>query len=130
MPNTTIARPPGRCYTESGSGFSRIATRRGGDTGMKFEVELVPSAETDLDYYGKYEQGIILDALTTFLETDAHIGTRRRKRLRANPLAPWELRVGDFRVFYEITEPQRVRVLAIGHKQHNDLLIRGERIIL
>ena len=97
---------------------------------MMFEVELVPSAEGDLDHYGKHEQRIILYALTTFLATGADVETRRRKRLRANPLAPWELRVGDFRVFYEITEQRRVRVLAIGHKEHNDLLIRGERIIL
>ena len=34
------------------------------------------------------------------------------------------------RLFYEISGRQRVRVLAIGHKEHNDLFIRGERIVL
>jgi mRNA-degrading endonuclease RelE of RelBE toxin-antitoxin system len=35
--------------------------------------------------------------------------------LRPNPLVPWELRIGDFRVFYEIRE-KAVRILTIGHK--------------
>jgi mRNA-degrading endonuclease RelE of RelBE toxin-antitoxin system len=97
---------------------------------MRFEVILVPSAEGDLEHYTKREQGIILDALRAFLGEDADRETRRKKRLRDNPLAPWELRVGEFRVFYEIAEHQLARVLAIGHKQHNDLFIRGERIDL
>ena len=47
--------------------------------------------------------------------------------MRPNPLAPWELRIGDYRVFYEIGE-DIVRVLAIGHKLHNELFIQGQRV--
>jgi len=43
-------------------------------------------------------------------------------------LAPWELRPGDFRVFYEIPEAGVVRVLAIGHKTHGELFIGGRRV--
>jgi hypothetical protein len=33
--------------------------------------------------------------------------TRNRKPLRDNPLADWELRVGRFRVFYEVDAEER-----------------------
>ena len=95
---------------------------------MKFEVKLVPSADGDLDYFKAHEQKAIIDAISKFLEVDADVETKRKKRLRPNPLAPWELRIGDYRAFYEIKGDRLVRVLAIGHKQHNELFIRGERI--
>ncbi len=48
-----------------------------------------------------------------------------------NALAPWELRVGDFRVFYDINvEEESVVILAVGHKVHNKLFIGGEEIEL
>ena len=97
---------------------------------MRFEVILVPSAEGDVAHYAKRQQTVLLDALAVFLETDPEVETRRRKRLRDNPLAPWELRIADFRVFYEVTAGKQVRVLAIGHKVHNDLFIRGERVLI
>jgi hypothetical protein len=61
---------------------------------------------------------------------DAATSSRRRKRLSTNPLAPWELRVGDHRAFYEVGADATVVVLAVGVKQHNDLWIRGRRVML
>ncbi len=95
---------------------------------MKFEVRFVQSADQDLESYTAREQRIILAAITDSLEADADMEGKRRKRLRPNPVAPWELRIGDYRVFYEITEAGLVRVLAIGHKVHNELFIRGQRV--
>lgn len=97
---------------------------------MKFTVHLVPSADQDLDGYRAREQRIILDAIAKLLVTDADKESKKRKRLRANPLAPWELRIGPFRVFYEIRPGRQVRVLAVGHKQHGDLIVRGQRFEL
>ena len=57
--------------------------------------------------------------------------TRHRKLLRENPLADWELRVGRFRVFYDVDAANRlVRVLAVGVKAGNKLLIGGEEVAL
>ena len=95
---------------------------------MKFELNFVQSAIEDLDYYKAREQRIILDAIEGFLCSEADVPSKRSKQLRANPLAPWELRIGDYRVFYEIKPEGRVRVLAIGHKAHNELIIRGQRV--
>jgi mRNA-degrading endonuclease RelE of RelBE toxin-antitoxin system len=57
------------------------------------------------------------------------VETRHRKRLRPNRLAEWELRIGDFRVFYDVDcEAQRVKIAAIGYKEGSTLIIRGEEI--
>ncbi len=95
---------------------------------MDFSVRFVPSADQDLAWYRVNEQRVILSAISTFLGVDADIETKKRKQLRPNPLAPWELRIGKYRVFYEIKEQHIVRVLAIGHKVHNQLLIQGQGV--
>jgi mRNA-degrading endonuclease RelE of RelBE toxin-antitoxin system len=97
---------------------------------MEFDVRFVPSADDDLDHYRGGEQKLILDGIVRFLGTDADVTTRRKKQLRPNPVAPWELRLGAYRVFYELREPRRVRVLAVGHKVHNDLFIRGRKVTI
>ena len=97
---------------------------------MKFNVELTHSAERDLAYYTKYEQRVIVKSILKYLQVNANIQTRRRKQLRPNPLAPWELRIGDYRAFYEIEKGHEVNVIAIGHKEHHDLFIRGEEVDL
>lgn len=58
--------------------------------------------------------------------------TRNRKPMRPNPVAPWELRIGNLRVYYEVQdEPApKVMILAIGIKERNEVLIGGERIEL
>jgi mRNA-degrading endonuclease RelE of RelBE toxin-antitoxin system len=96
---------------------------------MKFEVSFTPSADEDLACYRTYQQKIIARGISRFLEVDAHVETRRRKQLRPESLAPWELRLGHYRLFYEI-RGSSVRILAIGHKEHNDLFIRGEKVEL
>lgn len=64
------------------------------------------------------------------LRTDAETESKRRKRLRLNRLAPWELRLGKYGVFYEVVSAGKVRILAVGYKEHNDLFIQGERMEL
>jgi hypothetical protein len=52
--------------------------------------------------------------------------------MRLNLLAPWELRIGDLRVYYDVEEqPEpKVLVLAVGIKDRNRLLIGGKEIQL
>ena len=55
---------------------------------------------------------------------------KHRKQLEENSLAPWELRVGDFRVFYDVdVAEETVIVIAVGHV-HNTLRIAGEEFEL
>ena len=95
---------------------------------MEYTIEFGQSASDDLNYYEKYDQKIIVKAILEYLNADANIETRKRKQLRPNPVAPWELRVGKYRIFYEITESQIVKILAVGHKEHNELFVRGRKV--
>jgi len=54
--------------------------------------------------------------------------TQNRKPLRPNPLASWELRIGDLRVYYDVEEDpeQLVLIAAIGIKIRNRVYIEGE----
>ena len=56
--------------------------------------------------------------------------TRNRKELRKNPLASWELRLGDLRVYYDVRDDAVVIVQAVGRKQRNELWIGSERVEL
>lgn len=95
---------------------------------MPFEVILTPSAEADLDHFKPSERRLLFDSFRRYLQHDANVEGRRRKRLRDNPLAPWELRVGNYRVFYQLGEETTVKIVAVGYKQHNELFIRGRRV--
>lgn len=97
---------------------------------MPFEVKFSSSAEIDLGYYKAFQQRIIIDGVRLHLLADADKPSKRRKKLGENPLAPWELRLGDYRAFYEVEDDAHVKVVAVGHKEHNDLYIRGEKVQL
>lgn len=58
-----------------------------------------------------------------------NVPTRNRKPLRNDVEDRWELRIGDFRVFYRVLfDEQSVVVTAIGRKSHNRLLIDGQEV--
>lgn len=52
--------------------------------------------------------------------------------MRPNPVAPWELRIGTLRVYYDVQEEpeQVVKVRAVGVKYRNRLRIGDEVIEL
>ena len=72
----------------------------------------------------------MLNAVKVRLQYEPLRETRTRKPLRPNPLAPWELRVGALRVFYEVDarEPDLVNILAIGIKSGNRLIVAGKEL--
>ncbi|MBM4123121.1 MAG: hypothetical protein FJ249_11095 [Nitrospira sp.] len=58
--------------------------------------------------------------------------TRHKKPIRPNPVAPWELRVGSFRIYYDVQDDLEPVVLirAVGVKERNRLKIGDEEIRL
>jgi mRNA-degrading endonuclease RelE of RelBE toxin-antitoxin system len=52
--------------------------------------------------------------------------------MRPNPLAPWELRIGNLRVYYDFEDSpeQVVFIRAIGIKERNNVRIGKEVIKL
>jgi mRNA-degrading endonuclease RelE of RelBE toxin-antitoxin system len=96
-----------------------------------FVIQFSPQALDHLRYFPKRDQQIILNAIEVHLSDQADKQTRKRKKLEENPLAPWELRLGDFRVFYDIdSEKPLVIIVAIGKKNHNILRIAGKEVLL
>ena len=93
-----------------------------------YEIEFTPSAHKDLKALKKPEQTEVLEGIETQLRHEPTVETRNRKRLDPNDIADWELRVGKFRVFYDVDEGVKiVSIEAIGFKRGNVLFIRGER---
>ena len=99
---------------------------------MAYRVEFTKSAEKHFADLTAHQQAIALDAIKAQLRHEPTRETRNRKQLRPNPLAPWELRVGFLRVFYEVDalQPDLVNVLAIGIKKGNQLIVSGKEIRL
>lgn len=98
---------------------------------MAFTIEFSPDARDHLRSLKKRDQQAIVDAIADQLTQQPDQPTKHRKRLDDNPVAPWELRIGDFRVFYDlIRDDQVVAVVAVGQRFHNRLLIGGEEIEL
>ncbi len=66
------------------------------------------------------------------LTSEPAVQTRNRKRLRPNQVAEWELRVGAFRVYYDvIDEPEPVVIIrGIGVKDREKTYAGGEELPL
>jgi mRNA-degrading endonuclease RelE of RelBE toxin-antitoxin system len=93
-----------------------------------FRIELTPEATDDLESIRTFAQRRLVTAMELQLAHEPSRETRNRKRLRPNDLAEWELRVDEFRVFYDLLEEDEVvKIVAIGLKEGNDLFIHGER---
>jgi len=60
------------------------------------------------------------------------VGCELACRPGRNPIAPWELRIGRLRVYYDIEDsPEKlVTVLAVGIKDRNRVLVAGEEMEL
>jgi hypothetical protein len=78
------------------------------------------------------QRSIVFDTVDGQLRHEPSVETRNRKPMRPNPIAPWELRIGDLRVYYDIAEEpaQLVTVLAIGVKDRSRVLVGGKEIVL
>jgi mRNA-degrading endonuclease RelE of RelBE toxin-antitoxin system len=72
----------------------------------------------------------VVDDIERQLSFEPQLATRHRKRLRPNVLADWELRIGDFRVYYIVAdEPEpTVSIIAVGRKLRNRVFIAGEEL--
>ena len=96
-----------------------------------FEIEFTPEAIDDLKSFRKSEQQAVFDQINEQLFYEPMADTRNRKKLRSNDVAEYELRVGKFRVFYDVDEPTKtVKIEAVGYKQGSRLFIRGKEYSL
>src|SRR5256885_15287508 len=72
---------------------------------------------------------IVYEGIEAQLTHQPLVETRNRKLMRPNPLAPWELRLGDLRVYYRVTEEPKkiVEIAAVGIKRREQTWVRSGR---
>ena len=99
---------------------------------MAYKIDFAFFAKEHLKHLTATQRAAIFDAVKKQLVHEPFVETRNRKSLRENPIAPWELRIGDLRVFYDLSpeEPNVVEIVAVGIKRENRLLIAGKEIKL
>jgi len=78
------------------------------------------------------QRTLVFDTVDRQLAYQPTLETRNRRPMRPNPVAPWELRIGNLRVYYDaadLPEPV-VSIRAVGIKYRNRVLIGGEEVQL
>jgi mRNA-degrading endonuclease RelE of RelBE toxin-antitoxin system len=90
-------------------------------------IEYETEAQGHLRRLTARQQSLVLDTVAKQLAHEPGVETKNRKPMRPNPLAPWELRIGDIRIYYDIVETTVV-VLAIGTKERSKVRIGGELV--
>jgi len=88
-----------------------------------YQIRFARDVEKDLKKLLAYHSAMVFDAIETQLAAEPATPARNRKLL-VNLIPPWtaeppiwELRVGDYRVFYDVSEEERtVYVRAIRKK--------------
>ncbi len=95
-----------------------------------YGIEYTREAIQDLKWFKKHEQALSVDAINTQLRYEPSIETRNRfpQREDESKIANWELRVADFRVYYNVDEQVWiVRIERITEKRNNMDFFRGRR---
>lgn len=96
-------------------------------TAIVFEIEFTDQAIEDLQWFKKYEQNVIIDGIEVNLLYEPTIETRNRKPLRQNNTAEWELRLGEYRVLYNVDQLVRiVSIERVAAKPGNKYMFQGE----
>jgi mRNA-degrading endonuclease RelE of RelBE toxin-antitoxin system len=97
----------------------------------RYRIEYSPPCQDHLAALSVRQRALVLDTVDIQLAHEPAVVTRNRKPLQPNPLARFELRIGDLRVYYEVVKKRRVvEVRAVGIKDRNRIFIGEEEIDL
>jgi len=99
---------------------------------LPYRIEYSPETEKHLRVLTARQRVTVLDGVDEQLRHEPTAEARNRKPMRPNPLAPWELRIGNLRVYYDVEdEPESiVQIRAVGIKERNRVRIGKEVIEL
>lgn len=94
---------------------------------MAYQITITDVATSHLRALSARDRRAVEAAIITKLVDQPTIQTKAVRRLRPNPCAEYELRVGRMRVLYNIDEDRaEVVLLLIGVKSGNKLIVEGE----
>lgn len=90
---------------------------------MPYQVIISPTAANHIRGLTARQRSIVIEAISQQLTNQPTVETRNRKRMRPNPLASWELRIGELRVYYDVEEEPEaiVEILAVGIKDRSQV---------
>jgi mRNA-degrading endonuclease RelE of RelBE toxin-antitoxin system len=99
---------------------------------LSYRIEYSPACVDHLGELSARDERLVIDAVNQHRVNQPCREARNRKRMRPNPVAPWELRVGRFRVYYDVVEEPEaiVQIIAIGIKEREVVTIGGEEVEL
>ena len=102
------------------------------ETVLRYRIDYSPEAEDHLEALTARLSSVVLDAVERQLTHQPTVPACNRKLLRANAVAPWELRIGHLRVYYEVQDvPSPVVIVkAVGIKVRNTVRIGSEEVKL
>jgi mRNA-degrading endonuclease RelE of RelBE toxin-antitoxin system len=100
---------------------------------VAYEIRFSDEADGHVAAFKARLRARLFDAVDRQLQHEPTKETRNRKpmdREKKPFIAPWELRVGEMRVFYDVEEePQQVVIItAVGIKERDRILIAGKVI--
>jgi mRNA-degrading endonuclease RelE of RelBE toxin-antitoxin system len=105
--------------------FDRRRSRDEGDLGLSYEIVYAPIALGHLRGLDARQRALVIDTVERQLTHQPQTPTRNRKRLRPNPIAPWELRIGDLRVFYDVIAESQPDSEDDGAKAEGQVFVLG-----
>lgn len=90
-----------------------------------FRITITADAEQQYRELSARDQRLLQDAIVARLIHLPEMESKAIKRLRPNPLAAFELRVGHLRALYNI-EGDEVVIVIVGRKVGNKLIVGGQ----
>jgi mRNA-degrading endonuclease RelE of RelBE toxin-antitoxin system len=99
---------------------------------LAYEIEFAAEVERHMRAMTARQRTAIYDGIERHLLNQPAMETRNRKPMRPNPLAAWELRLGELRLYYRVVETPKkiVQIAAVGVKKREQIWIGGERVDL
>ena len=98
---------------------------------MRHSILYTADADSHMRLLTAYQRATVLSTVERELAHEPTGETRNRKPMRPNPIAPWELRIGNLRVYYRVDSDREptVVVVAVGVKVGNRVWIGNEEIV-
>jgi mRNA-degrading endonuclease RelE of RelBE toxin-antitoxin system len=99
---------------------------------MAYRIEFSPEAAEHISRLKANQRTRLLETIERQLTHQPMVETRHRKPLRPNPVAQYRLRIGELRVYYDVSDaPERVVIVkAVGLKVRDRVYVGGREIKL
>ncbi len=100
---------------------------------MPYDLRFSDEADKQIAALTARQRARLLDVVDRQLLHEPTKETRNRKPMRPDKtpyIAPWELRIDEMRVYYDVEEEPKAVVIitAVGIKERNRILIAGREI--